>query len=57
MAEQKIREDKQTAEKVLEGQRMQRAFGDEAAWAFLTMRQVPEEVARRVLEHGQRRQY
>ncbi len=58
MADQIIREDKETAEQVREGQKMQRAFGDEAAKAFLNMRQVPEEVTRRVLEHvGQRRQF
>lgn len=56
--DQKPREDKQTAEQVREAQAMQRAFGDDAAKAFLNMRQVPEEVSRRVLEHvEQRRPY
>lgn len=58
MPEQRIREDKQTAETVREGEKMQRAFGEDAAKAFLRMHQVPDEVARRVLEHaGQRRPY
>lgn len=58
MADRRIREDKQTAATVREGEKMQRAFGQDAAKAFLRMRQVPEEVARRVLEHaGQRRPY
>lgn len=56
--DQKPREDKQTAEQVREAQKMQRAFGDDATKAFLNLRQMPEEVARRVLEHvGQRRPY
>jgi hypothetical protein len=55
--EQKIRDDKQTAAQVREAEKMQRAFGDDAAKSFLSTRQVPEEVARRVLEHGLRRQY
>jgi hypothetical protein len=57
MGEQRIREDKQTAAQVREAEKMQRAFGDDAAKSFLKLREVPEDVARRVLEHGQRRQF
>lgn len=56
--DQHERADEQTAAQVREAQAMQRAFGDEAARAFLTMRQVAPEVTRRVLEHPeQRRQF
>ncbi len=56
--EKRAREDKRTEAEVREAEKMQRAFGDDAARSFLKKREVPEEVASRVLEHvEQRRQY
>jgi len=56
--EQHQRADRATEQQIREAQMMQRAFGEEAAWAFLEIRKVDPVVARRVLEHPeQRRQF
>ncbi len=51
----KQREDKRTAAEVREAETLQRAFGDDAAKSYVKFKQLPEEVAQRVLEHGPRR--
>lgn len=49
------RQDNQTAQQVREALAMQRAFGNHAAATFLRLRNVPAEVAARVLSSPRRR--
>lgn len=49
------RQDTQTAQHVKEAQAMQRAFGQHAAATFLRLRNVPAEIAARVLGTTTRR--
>jgi hypothetical protein len=49
MSDQTKRQDQKTAEQVREALAMQRAFGDHAARAFLSLRGVHPELVHRVL--------
>lgn len=49
------RADKETSQQVKEAQMMQRAFGAEAAEAFLSMRRITPDMAQRILKEPERR--